>query len=106
MTISLDRLEAIRRVFKISTTISREELTALDDVYIAELEGASPFESKKRIYKELCYVGLIEMVEAKISRHLVGKSPLSVSGYRPTAAGKIVLYARTFDLPGLKSPAD
>jgi hypothetical protein len=67
-------------------------LKALERVFAAEIEGRLPFQSKARIFYELCRDGLIEPME----RVFGGRFPITAKGYQLTHAGRL-LYCSSCD---------
>ena len=64
---------------------SQKTLKALEKVFGAEIENRLPFQSKAKIYRELCDQGLLEPME----RTFGGRLPVTVSGYQLTHAGRL-----------------
>lgn len=68
-----------------SDILTKAKLRALERVFAAEVDGRLPFQSKAKIFRELCESGMVEPMEWK----LVGRFPVTVSGYQLTHAGRI-----------------
>jgi len=72
---------------------SRKVLDALERVFAAEIDGRLPFQSKARIYKELCDDGMVQPMERTFGH---GWSAATVRGYELTQAGRM-LYCASCD---------
>jgi hypothetical protein len=72
---------------------TKAELAALERVFAAEINGLLPFQSKARIYRNLCDKGLLADM-----RRVTGRGPFAVtfSGYELTHAGRF-LYCSSCD---------
>lgn len=68
------------------TTITRRALSALEKVFAAEVEDRLPFQSRAKVYSELCADGLVKSMQ----RIYGGRFPVTVSGYQLTHAGRII----------------
>lgn len=68
---------------------TKKTLRALEKVFAAEIVGHLPFQSKAKIFAELCDVGLLEPMQ----RRFGGRFPVTVSGYQLTHAGRITYCA-------------
>lgn len=67
-------------------SLTKKTLNALERVFVREIEGRLPFQSKAKIYRELCDQGLL----TPMNRVLGGfPFPVTVSGYELTHAGRI-----------------
>lgn len=74
--------------FKGGAAVTKRELTALERVFAAEIQNRLPFQSKARVFKELCASGHLEFVE----RYVLGSDrfgAITVSGYFLTDAGRM-----------------
>lgn len=69
------------------TTASLKEIAALEKVFAAEIEDRLPFQSKAKIYQELCDRGLLQPMRRKFGS---GWSAVTASGYQLTHAGRII----------------
>lgn len=69
---------------------TKAELNALEKVFAAEIEGRLPFQSKAKIYRDLCDDGFLEQMECKFGD---GRFAVTVSGYQLTHAGRITYCA-------------
>jgi hypothetical protein len=73
---------------------AKRVLTALGQVFAAEIEGRLPFQSRAKIMRELCEQGLLEPMERILG---VGTwFPVIVRGYQLTHAGRIT-YCQSCD---------
>lgn len=68
-----------------SDILTTAELRALGRVFAAEVEGRLPFQSKAKIFRELCESGMVEPMEWTLG----GRLPVTVSGYQLTHAGRM-----------------
>ena len=59
-------------------------LAALRNVWVAEIENCLPFQSKSRVYRDLCDEGLLQTMIT----HDSGRFPITVTGYQLTHAGR------------------
>lgn len=64
---------------------TKAELTALEKVFAAEIEGRLPFQSKAKIFQKLADEGFIAPMERKFG----GQFPVTVTGWELTHAGRI-----------------
>lgn len=62
----------------------RKTLAALEKVFAAEIEGRLPFQSKAKIYQDLCEEGML----APMQETSGGRFAVTVSGYQLTHAGR------------------
>lgn len=70
-----------------TTDLTRKQLDALEKVWAAEIDGHLPFQSRAKIYKQLCTDGLLSPME----RRFGGGEAFSVlcTGYQLTHAGRL-----------------
>jgi len=73
--------------------MSQKTLKALERVFAAEIAGCLPFQSKAKVFQDLCDDGLLEPMQRKFS----GRFPVTVSGYQLTHAGRITYCASCED---------
>lgn len=66
---------------------TKAELNALEKVFAAEINDHLPFQSKAKIFRQLCEDGMLEPME----RHFGGDrfGAITVSGYQLTHAGRM-----------------
>jgi hypothetical protein len=77
------------------TEPSKKVLHALEKVFIAEIEGRLPFQSRAKVYNSLCDEGLL----TPMTMTLGGRFPASISGYQLTHAGRIIYCESCRDYP-------
>lgn len=65
---------------------TKATLVALEKVFIAEIDGRLPFQSKAKVFLRLCDEGLLAPMERKFG----GRFPVTVTGYQLTHAGRIM----------------
>lgn len=77
------------------TTVAppKKVLTALEKVFVAEINGQLPFQSKANIFRDLLAAGLVASMQRKIG---TGWSAITVAGYELTHAGRL-LYCSSGD---------
>lgn len=66
---------------------TKAELNALEKVFAAEIEGRLPFQSKAKIFRQLCEDGLLQPMKRQFGADRFGK--IVVSGYELTHAGRL-----------------
>lgn len=69
---------------------TKAELSALEKVFEAEINGRLPFQSKAKIFRRLCEGGYLEAMERRFGD---GTFAVTVSGYQLTHAGRITYCA-------------
>ncbi len=72
---------------------SRAVLNALEKVFTAEINGRLPFQSRAKIYRQLCDDGLLAPLEIVLGDP---PFPVRVSGYQLSHAGRY-LYCQSCD---------
>lgn len=73
--------------------LTKKTLNALERVFVAEIDGRLPFQSKAKVFRELCDADLL----APMSKVYGGSPfPVTVSGYELTHRGRI-LYCQQCD---------
>ena len=63
---------------------SKKVIAALERVFAAEIENRLPFQSRAKIYRDLCDEGLVQPMERKFGS---GWATATVKGYALTWAG-------------------
>ena len=66
--------------------IKGRTLAALEKIFAAEIEGHLPFQSRAKIYRELCEEGLAE----PMVRVFGGRFPVTTTGYQLTHVGRYI----------------
>lgn len=66
---------------------TKAELNALEKVFAAEINGCLPFQSKAKIFRQLCDDGLIEPMERNFGKDRFGAITV---GYQLTHAGRLL----------------
>jgi hypothetical protein len=74
--------------------MNKTTIRALEKVFAAEIEGRLPFQSKAKIFRQLCDDGLLEPMERKFGGDRFGA--VTVAGYQLTHAGRFA-YCSTCD---------
>lgn len=74
--------------------MNKTTIKALEKVFVAEIEGRLPFQSKAAIYRRLCDEGLIAPMERTFGRDRFGA--ITATGYELTHAGRFA-YCSTCD---------
>lgn len=64
---------------------SKKTLAALEKVFAAETDGRLPFQSKAKVYRDLCNAGLLQPMDRTFG---VGMFAVIVQGYQLTHAGR------------------
>lgn len=67
--------------------MNKATFTALGKVFTAEINDRLPFQSKAKIYRQLCEDGLLAPMERKFGS---GIGLIAVTGYELTHAGRIL----------------
>ena len=67
---------------------TKETLTALARVFLAEIEGRLPFQSKAKIYQRLADDGLVQPMERVFGRR--ERFPVTCHGWQLTHAGRLL----------------
>lgn len=70
--------------------MTKKTFLALEKVFAAEIEGRLPFQSRARIYQDLCKDGLLSLGQKMYG----GRFPVVVTGYYLTDAGRIAYCMR------------
>lgn len=87
--------DAALKAAKDSTTAPKKVMTALEKVFTAEINDRLPFQSRARIYQELCDDGLLQPME-----RVVGPGQwdaVTVSGYQLSHAGRYLYCSNCVD---------
>lgn len=66
--------------------MTKEVYQALEKVFAAEVDGLLPFQSKAKIFQELCEQGLLLPMEVVFG----GRFPVTVKGFQLSHAGRIM----------------
>ena len=75
---------------------TKAELNALEKVFTAEIEDRLPFQSKAKIFRQLCEDGMLEPMERQFRPDRFGA--ITVSGYQLSHAGRLT-YCMSCDEP-------
>lgn len=67
---------------------TKAKLKALEKVFAAEIEDRLPFQSKAKIFRQLCDEGMLEAMERKFGSDRFGA--ITVCGYQLTHAGRLL----------------
>lgn len=65
---------------------TKAELNALEKVFAAEIEGRLPFQSKAKIFHQLCEDGLLQPMDRRFGDRF---GIVTISGYQLTHAGRL-----------------
>lgn len=65
--------------------IGKAKLRALEKVFAAEVENRLPFQSKAKLFRQLCDDGLLEPMQRKFGS---GAFAVVINGYQLTHAGR------------------
>jgi hypothetical protein len=74
--------------------LTKKTIDALGKVFLAEINGQLPFQSRAKIYSDLCAEGLLKKTERKFGS---GWSAVKVYGFELTHAGRIAYCATCED---------
>lgn len=68
--------------------MKKTTLVALEKVFAAEIDGSLPFQSRAKIYSQLCEDGLLAPMQRTFGTNT--RLSITVSGYQLTDAGRII----------------
>jgi hypothetical protein len=67
---------------------NKTTLNALERVFAAEINGHLPFQSRAKIFRQLCEEGLLEPMTRNFGQDRLGA--IAVSGYQLSHAGRLL----------------
>lgn len=73
---------------------AKATLSALEKVFAAEIEGRLPFQSKAKIFKQLCDEGMLAPMEHQFG---TGAFAINIVGYELTHEGRFLYCSSCVD---------